>query len=114
VGESPEWEKVKLLHLLCSYVSVSLATVTCVYGKQSREPIEVLLAIDVIDVVALSASDDWHVFVFEQAIASEVHPEVRLGRFLQHGWGDFGSGLAGFNQREFALGSRSDLLEWGF
>jgi hypothetical protein len=65
-------------------------------------------------VVAFSAFDDWHVFGFEEAVPGEVHPEVRLGRFLQHGWSYFGSSLASFNQRKLALGTSSGFFDWGF
>ena len=79
MSKSPEWEKVKFLHLLGSYFGIPFAAVASVYREQTRKAVEVLLAIDVIDVMALSAFDDRHVFVLEQAVPGEVHPEVRLG-----------------------------------
>ena len=79
VGERPDREVAERLALPGGCLGQLLAAVADLHGEQPRQPVEVALAVLVVDVAAFAAGDDRHLAVGEPTEAGEVHPQVTLG-----------------------------------
>ena len=83
VGVAPVGVEAELLGLLGRGLAELGAAVAGVYAEERGEPVEVALAVLVVDVAALAAHEDRHLVVRVGAHAREVHPEVALGQLLE-------------------------------
>ena len=88
VGVRPQREERELFRLLAGCLGEALAAVAHLHDEEAREAVDVLLAVRVVDVVALAAHDDGHAVAGLHArLAGEVHPEVVFRLLLQVGLG---------------------------
>jgi hypothetical protein len=78
VGEEPEFPR--LVRARLGNVS---ATVPDVHAEQRGEPVEVAVAVLVVDVATLPANDDRDVLVVVGSHPREVHPQMPPGKLLQ-------------------------------
>ena len=80
----PQREERQFFRLLGSHFGEALAAVSCVYDKEAREAIEILLAFVVPNVVARALHNDGHIGTGgEWTLPGEVHPEVVTSLVLQ-------------------------------
>ena len=106
----PDGEEGEFFSLLGSRLSQTLASVTCLNNEQTRESIDVALALDVGDHVTVTLDDDGHTVFVHDRLAREVHPEVITGLLLKVlvvvGWR---------NVRLLCLGcsGRCNNMRWG-
>src|SRR5262249_18156907 len=86
MGVAPDRDEVELPHLLCHRVAQLGASVAGVDAEESREAVEIAVAVVIPDVATLAADDDRHLMLgAEGAHPREVHPEVALSLFLKAG-----------------------------
>ena len=85
VGERPDREVAERLGLTRRGLAELGAAVADLHREQSRQPVEISLAVLVPHVAALATRDDRHLGVGECAEAGEVHPQVTSGEFGQVG-----------------------------
>ncbi len=83
VRVGPVGVEAELLGLVGSGLDEVRATVTDVDAEQGREPVEVAVALVVVDVAALAPGDDRDVTVRVGAHPREVHPEVTATELLE-------------------------------
>ncbi len=81
----PDREERELLGLLRRHLRESRTAVAGVHHEEPRQPVEVLLPLDVVDVVALAPGDDRHARGLHGGLPGEVHPEVVLRLLLKVG-----------------------------
>jgi hypothetical protein len=81
----PDREEREFLRLPGCHLGEATAPVPGVHDEEAGEPVDVLLALRVPDVVALAAGDDRHAGLLQRRLPGEVHPEVVLGLLLQVG-----------------------------
>ena len=81
VGVGPQREEGELLGLLGGRLGELLAAVADLDDEQAGEPVDVLVAAVVPDLVALAADDDRHLAaaLLVGRVAGEVHPQVVAG-----------------------------------
>ncbi len=74
----PQREERELLGLLGGGLGELDAAVADLDHEQTRQTVEVTLAVDVVDVRALTSDDHRHVRPVVSAVTGEVHPEIVL------------------------------------
>src|SRR5690606_22291275 len=99
----PEGEERELFRLPRRDLREAAPAMARVDDEEPREPVEVLLAVRIPDVVALAPHDDRRAVLFEHRLAREVHPQMVFGLLLQ-------LGLALRAQR--ACGHGHDAITW--
>src|SRR5207248_4318573 len=83
VRVGPVGEEAEVLGLIGTGLSDVGAAVSDVHAEQRGEPVEIALAVLVIDVAALAAHDDGNFRVVVGGHPGEVHPEMTLGQLLE-------------------------------
>ncbi len=84
MGVAPDHEEVEFLVLAGSRFGQFGAAVAGVHAEQPGKPVEVPLAVGVVDIGAVAPGDDRNLMlVVVTAHAGEVHPEVAASLFLQ-------------------------------
>ena len=83
VRVGPEREERQLAGLLVSGLRELHPTVSDLHDEQARQPIEVALALRVIDISPVTAHDHRYVGLLVGRQSAEVHPEVVPGRVVE-------------------------------